>query len=309
MNNFKHITSGDQFELKDIEKILEVSEYIEKNLDSDEIKKMLNWKVMASLFYEPSTRTRLSFETAAHRLWASVITVSDVSSTSMKKWETLEDTLNTIQQYADFIVMRHPEKWVWKIASKILDIPFLNAWDWAGEHPTQAILDTYTIKKEQWKLSWLKIALVWDLKHWRTVHSLVEVLRHFNNEFYFVAPDSLQMPKKYCEWLNWGSKINFSNSLKDVVDEVDVVYMTRVQWERFEDQEEYKKLKDVFKLSLSDLDNAKKSITIMHPLPRVWELDESVDSHPWWACFRQVKNWVYARMALIALSIGFKYWD
>lgn len=303
MNIFKHVISWDQFQLSDIEKILETAEFIENNLESEKVKNLLNWKVMASLFYEPSTRTRLSFETAAHRLWASVITVSDMDSSSMKKWETLEDTLNVVQQYADFIVMRHPESWAAKRASNILNIPFLNAWDWAWEHPTQAILDTYTIKKEQWKLSWLKIALVWDLKFWRTVHSLVKVLKHFDNEFYFVAPESLKMPEEYCNWLNWNCKINFSDNLKEVIDEVDVVYMTRVQEERFDDKSEYEKLKDVFTLSIEDLDNAKKSITIMHPLPRVWELHESVDSHPWWACFRQVKNWVYARMALISLAM------
>lgn len=305
MNKFKHIIYWWQFNLEDLNKILEVSQYIEDNLEKKEIKRMLEWKIMASLFYEPSTRTRLSFETAAHKLWASVITVSDVATSSLKKWETLEDTLKTIEQYADFIVMRHSEDWAAQKASEILNIPFLNAWDWTGEHPTQALLDIYTIKKEQWKLSWLKIAIVWDLKYWRTVHSLAKILKHFDNEYYFVAPDSLQMPKKYSDWLSEKFKVNFSNNLQNIIDEVDVVYMTRVQKERFKDKTKYEKLKNIFTLSLENLKNSKENITIMHPLPRIWELHKSVDSHPWWACFRQVKNWIYVRMALIALSMWF----
>lgn len=267
--------------------------------------KLLSGRVMASCFFEPSTRTRLSFETAMHRLGGSVVGFADPNVTSTKKGETLNDSMRIIGQYADVIVIRHPLEGAPRRAAEATDTPVINAGDGANQHPTQTLLDLFTIKETQKKLDGLHIAMVGDLKYGRTVHSLAQALKFFDARFYFVAPDSLQMPSYILDELKQ-HEIRFSlhATMEEVMAKADILYMTRIQAERFPDKMEYEKVKQAFILTPKELDGAKKTMRIMHPLPRVNEIHPSVDATPHAYYFEQAQNGLYVRQAVLSLLLS-----
>ncbi|MEK7071315.1 MAG: aspartate carbamoyltransferase [Patescibacteria group bacterium] len=299
-----HILTGGQFaDKKLLEKIFKRAEGFEKG----KVKKLLKDKVVATLFYEPSTRTRLSFESAAVRLDASVISAENASANSSAfKGETIEDTIRVVESYADIIVMRHPEKGSAERAAKVSSVPIINAGDGAHEHPTQAMYDAYTIKKEMGHLDKLTIAFVGDLLYGRTVHSLLPMLSMYEgNNFIFVSPKELALPEEFKKELK-EKNISFSETqnLEDALKNADVIYMTRVQKERFSNIEDYNKVKDLCLLKPEHLKLMKAKSAIMHPLPRVNEIDSALDSDPRAAYFRQAKNGLYVRMALLCYALG-----
>lgn len=302
----KDIVSLEQFDKADIDKVLELATKMEKAVKSGENVNLLHRNIMASLFFEPSTRTRFSFEAAMERLGGSVLSTTGFTFSSISKGETLPDTIKTIERYADVIVMRHPEVGSAKIAADSAKIPFLNAGDGIGEHPTQALLDFYTIKKEKGNTHGLKIAMVGDLKNGRTIHSLVRLLITYDGmEFCLVSPKELKIPKEYIELMEKNNvKFIETESLDDVIAECDVFYMTRIQKERFEKEVDYKKVKGCFVLDNEILKKAKKDMIIMHPLPRVDEIAVEVDADPRAKYFDQVENGLYVRMALLALVLN-----
>lgn len=302
---FKDILHTKQFSRTDLELIFETAKDMERYLSWEKKWKPLEWSIMASMFYEPSTRTRLSFESAMHRLGWNVITVSESSNSSLSKWESLEDNAKIVSVYSDVIVMRHPEAYSVRTTAESTDTPVINAWDWPHQHPTQALLDVYTILKERWSIDNLKVSIVWDLKYWRTTHSLVFLLWLFENiEFVFISPEELKMPEKVIRFLE-EKNIKYTETIdyKESIEDSDVLYVTRIQKERFTDISEYERIKDQFILDLDILwDNL--NTTIMHPLPRVNEVKEEVDILPNAAFFRQAENWVPIRMALLYLLLG-----
>lgn len=301
----KDVLRADQFTAADIDLILRRATEYEAALAAKKTLDLLSGKVLATLFFEPSTRTRLSFEAAMHRLGGSVLSVSEAKSTSAAKGETLHDTIRTVDGYADAIVLRHPEIGAAEVAARATAKPVLNAGDGAGEHPTQSLLDLYTIRKEQGKVDGLTIALVGDLKHGRTVHSLATLLSRFRVSFLFVAPSALAMPGEIVDRVKKaGADVRATEDLGRALGEADVVYMTRIQRERFADPAEYDRLKDAYVLSRAALAKAKPSLTVMHPLPRVNEIATDVDDLPGAAYFRQSENGVPVRMALLALLLG-----
>ncbi|QRN41396.1 MAG: aspartate carbamoyltransferase [Neisseriaceae bacterium] len=265
---------------------------------------LLNGKMIASCFFEPSTRTRLSFETAIQKLGGKVIGFSDAQNTSVKKGETLADTARMLDSYADAIVMRHNKDGAARIMGEFATCPVINAGDGTNQHPSQTLLDLISIKETQKTLENLKIALVGDLKYGRTVHSLVQALSLFNCEFYFLSPDNLAMPDYICEELDYaGIKYQTSQSLTHAIEVVDILYMTRIQKERF-DEQEFLKLKNSYILNASLLSKAKPNLKILHPLPRVDEIHYSVDSTPYAYYFQQAYNGVFARQAILALVLN-----
>ena len=282
------------------EKILQLiqrAEEFEKNPNS----KILDGKIVATLFFEPSTRTRLSFETAANRLGAKVIGFADPKITSGTKGETLKDTIMMVQNYADVIVMRHYLEGAALYASEVAKVPIINAGDGANQHPTQTMLDLYSIYKTQGTLDNLNVFLVGDLKYGRTVHSLLMALRHFNPTFHFIAPKELAMPEEYQAYCReHGIKyVEYEEFNEDVIAEADILYMTRVQRERFTDLMEYERVKDVYILKASMLSKARENMKILHPLPRVNEIAYDVDDDPHAYYFQQAQNGLYAREAII----------
>ncbi len=301
----KDILHGNQFSKKDLDAIMKVASGFEKELKTKGSLSLLKGKLLASLFYEPSTRTRLSFDAAMQRLGGGVVSMGSVESSSVAKGETLTDTARTVAQYADVIVLRHPKIGSAKEAADAVDIPVLNAGDGAGQHPTQALLDLYTIKKELGRLKDLTVSLVGDLKNGRTVHALTEVLSHFGVRFYFVSPGPLRMPEEVTLGLkDKGLEVTETEDLAMAASKSDVVYMTRIQKERFADVSEYEKVKGSYIIYREFVDGLKKKITILHPLPRVDEIHPSVDSYEGAAYFRQMRNGVYIRMALLAMVLG-----
>jgi len=262
-------------------------------------------KVIASIFFEPSTRTRLSFETAANRLGARVIGFSDAGNTSVTKGETIKDTIKMVSNYADLIIMRHPLEGSARYASEISPVPVINAGDGANQHPSQTLLDLYSIQKTQGRLENLYINIVGDLKYGRTVHSLLQAMSHFNPTFLFTAPEELKLPNEYKEYLN-KRNIPFeeTRNLMDGIVQTDILYMTRVQRERFTDAIEYERVKNVYSLNNSMLDGAKPNMKILHPLPRVNEIALDVDNSDHAYYFEQAKNGVFTRMAIIAKLLG-----
>ena len=307
MANFKgkHILTGKQFTREEIERILQVAENFKEELKSRPSLDLTRGQILATLFFEPSTRTRLSFESAMLRLGGSVIGFAEASTSSTAKGESLEDTILTVCQYADVIAMRHPQMGSAEKAAKVSTVPILNGGDGAGQHPTQALLDMLTIKTEKGKIDGMTMSLVGDLKHGRTVHALVELLKHYKVNLIFVAPEELRMPQEITESMkSYSVPTKETDSLSSALKESDVVYMTRVQKERFADPAQYEKLKGAFILTRALVDKAKPGLTIMHPLPRVTEITTDVDSYEGAAYFRQVKNGLYVRMALIALVLG-----
>ena len=269
-------------------------------------RRLLQGKIAATLFFEPSTRTRLSFETAANRLGARVIGFADPKVTSGTKGEILKDTIMMVSNYADIIIMRHYLEGAAKYASEVTDVPILNAGDGANQHPSQTMLDLYTIYQTQGTLENLNIYLVGDLKYGRTVHSLLMAMRHFNPTFHFIAPDELAMPqiyKDYCD--EHGIKyFEHQDFNADTIADADILYMTRVQKERFSDLMEYERVKDAYLLKRDMLVKARDNMKILHPLPRVNEIEYSIDDTKYAYYFQQAKNGVYARQALICDALG-----
>ena len=269
-------------------------------------REILKGKIIATLFFEPSTRTRLSFETAANRLGAKVIGFTDPKVTSSTKGETLKDTIMMVANYADVIIMRHYLEGAAKYASEISPVPIINAGDGAHQHPSQTMLDLYSIYKTQGTLENLTITLVGDLKYGRTVHSLLMAMRHFNPSFRFIAPKELAMPaeyKQYCEeqGIRYAETENLS---EETIADSDILYMTRVQRERFTDMMEYERVKDIYILKKSMLTKAKPSLKILHPLPRVNEISTDVDDTPQAYYFQQAGNGLFAREAIICDVLG-----
>jgi aspartate carbamoyltransferase len=301
----KDILHGNQFSKKEIETIIKTASEFEKELKKKDSLTLLRGKILATLFFEPSTRTRLSFEAAMQRLGGGVISMGSVESSSVAKGESLTDTAQTVAQYADVIVIRHPRMGSAKEVADAVSIPVINAGDGAGQHPTQALLDLYTIRKELGTLKNLSITLVGDLKNGRTVHALVEVLSHFGVRFYFVSPDLLRMPEEVAVRMKEkGCEVIETDDLVMAASKSDLVYMTRIQKERFADLSEYEKAKGSYIIDREFLDRLKKKITILHPLPRVDEIHPEVDSYPGAAYFRQMRNGVFVRMALLAMILG-----
>ena len=270
-------------------------------------RELLKGKVVATLFYEPSTRTRLSFETAANRLGARVIGFSDAKASSVSKGETLKDTILMVSNYADIIAMRHYIEGAAQYAAEVAPIPIINAGDGAHEHPSQCLLDLYSIHKTQGTLENLNIYLVGDLKYGRTVHSLITAMRHFNPTFHFVAPKELAMPneyKIYCREHNIKFQEHTAFNEKVIAD-ADIIYMTRVQKERFSDLMEYERVKNVYVLRNDMLKNVKENMRILHPLPRVTEIAYDVDENPHAYYIQQAQNGLYAREAIFSYVLGY----
>lgn len=297
----KSLVSIADYSKEEILKIVNLAAQFESNPNQD----LLKGKVVATLFFEPSTRTRLSFETAINRLGGRVIGFSDSKSSSTSKGETLKDTIKIVNSYADLIVMRHPLEGSAKFASEQATIPVINAGDGANQHPTQTLLDLYSIMKTQERLDDLNIFMVGDLKYGRTVHSLLMAMAHFNPIFNFIAPEELKMPKEYKNFCNTkGIKYFEHFEFTDIISEADILYVTRVQQERFSDPMEYEKVKNVYVLRRSMLENTKPNLRVLHPLPRVNEIHEDVDSSEKAYYFEQAENGVYTRMAIIANALG-----
>ena len=274
-------------------------------------RELLKGKVVATLFYEPSTRTRLSFETAANRLGARVIGFTDAKVSSVSKGETLKDTILMVSNYADVIAMRHYIEGAAQYASEVAPIPIINAGDGAHQHPSQCLLDLYTIYQTQGTLNNLNIYLVGDLKYGRTVHSLIMAMRHFNPTFHFIAPKELAMPdeyKLYCKENNIKYVEHSAFNSKEITD-ADILYMTRVQKERFSDLMEYEKVKNVYRLTNDMLIDAKPNMKVLHPLPRVNEIAYEVDNNPHAYYIQQAKNGLYAREAIFCYCLGITYED
>jgi len=286
----------------EILRILDLAEDFEKN----PTRSLLGGKVVATLFFEPSTRTRLSFETAVNRLGGSVIGFSDASTSSSVKGETLKDTIKMVSNYADLIVMRHPLEGAARYASEVANVPVINAGDGANQHPTQTLLDLYSIRKTQGTLNNLTIVMVGDLKYGRTVHSLLMAMAHFSPTFHFISPDELKMPAEYKRFCDEWKMPYFEHAEMDdeVLNSADILYMTRVQRERFTDLMEYEKVKHTYTLKNKMLENTKPTMRILHPLPRVTEIDADVDDNEKAYYFEQARNGVFARQAVIAYSLG-----
>jgi aspartate carbamoyltransferase catalytic subunit len=281
--------------------ILNLAEKFEKK----PVQKIADGKVIATLFFEPSTRTRLSFESAANKLGAKIIGFSEASNSSVSKGETLADTIKTVANYSDLIVMRHPIEGSARYASEVSNVPIINAGDGANQHPTQCLLDLFTIRQTQGKLDNLNIALVGDLKYGRTVHSLVEAMCKFNATFHLISPEELKLPRAVKQHIKEHNLEYYQyNDMMEVMDKVDILYMTRIQRERFQDQLEYERVKNIFVLNNSMLENSKPNLKILHPLPRVNEISTDVDSNPKAYYFEQALNGVYVRQALIATILG-----
>lgn len=293
----KSLVSITDYNKEEILSILEVAKKFEQQTDSN----VLDGKVIASLFFEPSTRTRLSFETAVVRLGGKVIGFSDAGTSSSTKGESLKDTIHMVACYADAIVMRHPLEGSARFASEISPIPIVNAGDGSNQHPSQTLLDLYSILKTQGTLENLKICIVGDLKYGRTVHSLIQAMSHFNPEFKFIAPEELRIPEEYRTFCR-KNKIKFEEfeELNHNFDDADILYMTRIQKERFQDLMEYERVKNVYTLYNSMLANTKDNLRILHPLPRVNEIHQDVDNNEKAYYFKQAQNGLYVRQAILS---------
>ena len=299
----KNLISIQDFSKDEILHILDVAKEFEKDREQN----FLAGKVVACLFFEPSTRTRLSFEAAVNRLGARVIGFPDNKNTSQSKGETLEDTIRIVSGYADMIVMRHPMEGAAAIAASVVGIPVVNAGDGANQHPTQTLLDLFAIRETQGRLEGLTVNMVGDLKYGRTVHSLSEAMSDFDPHFIFTAPEELKMPRKYLDFLDAkGIPYEQTESLEDHIDDCDILYMTRVQQERFPTREDYERVKDVYELRASMLGNARPNMKILHPLPRITEIHTDVDTTPYAYYFQQARGGMYVRMAVIAYLLGYR---
>jgi aspartate carbamoyltransferase catalytic subunit len=265
---------------------------------------MLRGKILATLFFEASTRTRLSFESAMHKLGGSTIGFAEAEIASVKKGENLADTIRTVENYADVIALRHPLEGAARLAAEFAKVPILNGGSGAEEHPTQALLDLYTMNKEKGKIDGLKVAFVGDLRYGRTVHSLAYALSLYDIELYLISPETLRMRREVLQTIKEKIPVVEKTNLEKIIPLVDVLYVTRIQKERFPDPVEYAKVKGSYKIDLQTLSEAKKDLTILHPLPRVDEIAPEVDNSPFARYFQQVWNGVVVRMALLALILG-----
>ncbi|SDB83449.1 aspartate carbamoyltransferase [Williamwhitmania taraxaci] len=299
----KSLVSITDFSKEEYIKILNLTEEFEKNPKQ----KLLDGYVVATLFYEPSTRTRLSFESAVNKLGGRVIGFSEAGTSSVSKGETIKDTIMTVANYSDLIIMRNPIEGSARYASEVSSVPIINAGDGANQHPTQTLLDLYSIRKTQGTLDNLNIVMVGDLKYGRTVHSLLMALSHFNPTFTFIAPAELRIPLEYKMFLeNKGIKYAEETDLPENIKKADIVYMTRVQKERFSDPMEYEKVKNSYILRNKMLEGTKENMKVLHPLPRVNEINEDVDTNPKAYYFTQALNGVYTRMAIMCYILGIK---
>lgn len=299
----KSLISIRDFSKDEILHILDVAKEFEKNHEQN----FLAGKVIACLFFEPSTRTRLSFEAAVNRLGARVIGFPDSRNTSVTKGETLEDTIKIVSNYVDMIVMRHPVEGAAAIAAGVSPVPVVNAGDGSNQHPTQTLLDMYTIQQTQGRLDGLTINMVGDLKYGRTVHSLSEAMSDFSPRYVFTAPEELKMPSKYLRFLEEkGIPYEETDSLEKHLNDCDILYMTRVQQERFPSKEDYDRVKDTYELTASMLGNVKPNMKILHPLPRITEIATDVDDTPYAYYFQQARNGMYVRMAVISYLLGYR---
>jgi aspartate carbamoyltransferase catalytic subunit len=299
----RSLVSIDDFSTEEILKILNLAEEFEKK----PVQNLLAGKVIATLFFEPSTRTRLSFESAINRLGGKVIGFSDSSSSSVSKGETLNDTIKTVNNYCDLIVIRHPIEGSARFASEIATVPVINAGDGANQHPSQTLLDLFSIRKTQSTLDNLNIVLVGDLKYGRTVHSLLLAMSRWKTTFHFIAPEELKMPDEYKLFLdNLGLKYYEHSDLPGNLAGADIIYMTRVQRERFSDPMEYEKVKNVYVLRNSMIKKTKPNMRILHPLPRVNEIHPDVDFNSKAYYFEQALNGVFTRQAILCTLLGIK---
>lgn len=299
----RSLVSIDDFSTDEIIRILDLAEEFEKHPTSN----LLEGKVVATLFFEPSTRTRLSFESAISRLGGKILGFADASVSSVSKGETLNDTIRTVSNYCDLIVMRHPIEGSARFASEISSVPIINAGDGANQHPSQTLLDLYSIRKTQGKLDDLNIFMVGDLKYGRTVHSLMMAMSRWNTTFNFISPEELKMPDEFKLYLeNLGLKYYEHTDFTDIISKADIIYMTRVQRERFSDPIEYEKVKNVYVLRNSMLKKTKPNMRILHPLPRVNEIHPDVDSNSKAYYFEQALNGVYTRQAILCSLLGIK---
>lgn len=299
----RSLVSIDDFSTEEILAILNLAEEFEKK----PVQNLLEGKVVATLFFEPSTRTRLSFESAVCRLGGKVIGFTDSSNSSVSKGETLNDTIKTVNNYCDLIIMRHPIEGSARYASEIATIPVINAGDGANQHPSQTLLDLFSIRKTQGTLDNLNIVLVGDLKYGRTVHSLLMAMSRWKATFHFIAPEELKMPDEYKLYLdNLGLKYYEHTDLPGNLSEADIIYMTRVQKERFSDPMEYEKVKNVYVLRNSMLEKTKPNMKILHPLPRVNEINTDVDFNSKAYYFEQALNGVFTRQAIVCTLLGIK---
>ncbi|HOK26674.1 MAG TPA: aspartate carbamoyltransferase [Bacteroidales bacterium] len=297
----KSLVSIDDLSTDEILSILDLAEDFEKKPD----RSLLTGKVIATLFFEPSTRTRLSFESAVNRLGGRIVGFADAATSSVSKGETLKDTIKTISNYCDLIVMRHPLEGSARYASEISKVPVINAGDGANQHPTQTLLDLYSIRKTQGTLDNLNVFFVGDLKYGRTVHSLMMAMARWKTTFNFISPEELKMPEEYKLYLeNIGLKYYEHTDFTDIISKADIIYMTRVQRERFSDPIEYEKVKNVYVLHNSMLQNTKPNLKILHPLPRVNEIHLDVDENPKAYYFEQTLNGVYVRQAILCSILG-----
>ena len=296
----KDIISMNDISKEEILEILEIAEKIEKTSEEEKLN-FLKGKIIATLFFEPSTRTKMSFESAAFRLGAQVLQLPPLELSSVKKGESFSDTIKMVESYSDVIVVRHPNDGAARLASTTSQKPVLNAGDGSNQHPSQTLLDLYTIKDEKGTLNNLSIAFVGDLKYARTVHSLVKALTHFNPVIYFVAPKILQMPSYLIDDLDKNNiKYEILEDFRDCLDKIDVFYMTRIQKERFPDIEDYEKLKGVYIINKKNiLGKCKEDMIILHPLPRVDEISTDLDDTKHALYFKQAKNGIPIRQAMM----------
>jgi aspartate carbamoyltransferase catalytic subunit len=299
----RSLVSITDYNREEIIHILDMAEDFEKN----QRQQILGGHVIASLFFEPSTRTRLSFESAVQYLGGSIIGFASADTTSVRKGESLKDTILTVSNYSDLIVMRNPTDGSARYASEVSPVPIINAGDGANQHPTQCLLDLYSIRKTQGSLDNIHIAMIGDLKYGRTVHSLVQALSLFGATFHFVSPESLKMPSAVKTWVKKaGLEYHQYTDIMDIMPIADILYMTRIQGERFPDPLEYEKVKNSYILENSMLETSKDSMRVLHPLPRVNEITEDVDDNPKAYYFQQAKNGVYVRQAILAAIVGLK---
>jgi aspartate carbamoyltransferase catalytic subunit len=298
----RDVVSIKDFSREEIDYVLNIAQTMESvaGKGSD----ILKGKILATLFYEPSTRTRLSFESAMRKLGGTSIGFAEADMTSVKKGENLADTIRVVENYADVIALRHPLEGAARLAGEFSEVPIINGGSGAEEHPTQALLDLYTIKKEKDQIDGLKIALTGDLRYGRTVHSLAYALSLYDIELFLVSPESLKMRREVFDTIKEKIHLTSTENLGDVVSKVDVLYATRIQKERFPELAEYAKVKGSYKIDLATLDNAKENLIILHPLPRVDEISAEVDATRHARYFQQVWNGVVVRMALLALILG-----
>lgn len=304
----RSVLTADQFTKNELIHLLNLSSRVEKTLTKKRQIPLLNEYILATLFFEPSTRTRLSFESAMHRLGGRVITSVGMQFSSLSKGETLYDTLKMVESYADICVIRHPMEGASQIAAKNISIPVINGGDGASQHPTQGLLDLYTIHKyKNLMQEKITIAFVGDIKYGRTIHSLIQYMGHFNAEFIFISPNELKLPEKYVNYLQ-KKRIPFTET-EDInyLKNADVGYITRVQEERFIDHKEFEKFKDFYVVNSELLEKCREDIIIMHPLPRLNEISTDVDDKPQAKYFEQAKNGLYMRMSLLIDLLGVPY--